>query len=85
MVVVPTDTHVSLHYGRTGVDWAGNILTLLGVVGLVGLSRWKLMPLGPRPRRRRVETAGAPPGAGHGSPEGGSGGPSEDEAAPVPA
>ncbi len=23
MVVVPTGTHVSLHYGRTGVDWAG--------------------------------------------------------------
>ena len=49
MVVVPTDTHVSLHYGRTGVDYAGNVLTLLGVVGLVGLSRWKLGRSGPGP------------------------------------
>ena len=35
MVVVPTSTHVSLHYGYTTVDYLGWFLTLLGVVGLV--------------------------------------------------
>jgi hypothetical protein len=84
MVVMPTSTHVSLHYGRTGVDWAGIVLTLFGVFGLVGLSQWKLVPLSPRPpRRRRVETVGAPPPGGYGPPDGGSGDPSEDESAPA--
>ena len=39
MVVVPTATHVELHYGCTAVDWAGWAITLLGVVGLVLLVR----------------------------------------------
>lgn len=44
MVVVPTDTHVELTYGRTGVEWLSYALTALGVVGLVLLIR--------RPRAR---------------------------------
>ena len=84
MVVVPTGTHVSLHYGRTGVDWAGILLTLVGLAGLAGLANWKLEPLEPRTsRRRRLETVGAPPsgpnGNGHWDPSD----PSEDESAPV--
>lgn len=39
MVVVPTDTHVELHYGWTPVDLAGWALTALGMVGLVFLAR----------------------------------------------
>ena len=84
MVVVPTGTHVSLHYGRTAVDWAGAALTLVGFVGLAGLARWKLEPLEARPpRRRRAETVGAPPAGPGGPGEGEPGGPSEDESAPV--
>ena len=39
MVVIPTDAHVELTYGRTGVEWLSYALTLLGVVGLVLLVR----------------------------------------------
>ncbi|HVT78548.1 MAG TPA: hypothetical protein VHD87_16030 [Acidimicrobiales bacterium] len=40
MVVIPTSTHVSLHYGWTAVDWIGNAATLLGLLGLIVLWRW---------------------------------------------
>jgi hypothetical protein len=43
MVVVPTSTHVSLHYGRTAVDWLGWVFTLLGVAGVVWL--WRTGPV----------------------------------------
>jgi uncharacterized membrane protein len=39
MVVVPTSRHVSLHYGRTAVDWLGILLSLVGAVGVVFLAR----------------------------------------------
>jgi hypothetical protein len=83
MVVVPTGTHVSLHYGRTSVDWAGTLLTVFGLLGLAGLANWKLVPLAPRPPRRRVETVGAPPSGPGGPSEPDSGGPSEEEPAPL--
>jgi hypothetical protein len=84
MVVVPTGTHISLHYGRTGVDWAGILLTLLGLLGLAGLARWRLVPLPPRPPwRRRVETVGAGSPGLDGPPGPDSGGPSEEEPAPL--
>jgi hypothetical protein len=83
MVVVPTGTHVSLHYGRTPVDWAGLLFTVFGLAGLVGLARWKLEPLEPRPSRRRAETADAPPGGDGGDGQLEPAGPSEDESAPV--
>jgi hypothetical protein len=41
MVVVPTEREVSLTYGLTGVDWAGRAVTVLGLVGLVALVRWR--------------------------------------------
>lgn len=51
MVVVPTDTEVTMSYGRSFVDLFGILLTLLGfaaVYGLVGLDRgrWTLPVLG---------------------------------------
>jgi len=39
MVVVPTDTHVSLHYGWTPIDLFAWLLTFLGLAGLVMLVR----------------------------------------------
>jgi len=39
MVVIPTENHVSLHYGWTGVDLGAWALTLVGLVGLVWLAR----------------------------------------------
>ena len=44
MVVIPTSTHVSLHYGWTPVDWFGNFATLLGLLGLIVL--WRRSPSG---------------------------------------
>ena len=48
MVVVPTDTHVELRYGRAPVEVAGIGLTALGLVGLVLLVRAGPLPA-PRP------------------------------------
>ena len=80
MVVVPTATHVELHYGRTGVDWAGIFLTAVGLVGLAGLAGWKLDALPPRsPWRRRQAEAGAPPAG----PSDGPAPHSEEEPAPL--
>jgi MYXO-CTERM domain-containing protein len=39
MAVIPTDTHVELSYGLTGVDVGSYALTGLGLLGLVGLAR----------------------------------------------
>jgi hypothetical protein len=52
MVVVPTDTHVELSYGRAPVELLGIGLTLVGVVGLILLFR-----AGP--------LVGAPPAGAH--------------------
>ena len=40
MVVVPTDTHVTVSYGTTNVDRLGWLLTIVGFVLLVGLAVW---------------------------------------------
>lgn len=54
MVVVPTDSAVTLAYGRTGIDWLGMLLTVAGLA-IVGL-------LAVRARRPRsdLETDSAP-------------------------
>jgi hypothetical protein len=44
MVVVPTERDVVLTYGVTGPDWIGRLATLLGIVGLVLLVRWRPDP-----------------------------------------
>ncbi|MGH8999060.1 MAG: hypothetical protein ACRDY7_06665 [Acidimicrobiia bacterium] len=65
MVVVPTSREVSLHYGRTPVDYAGFGLTLLGFAGLALIARWRPAPLA---ARRAAEEEG----------DGGEGGGEED-------
>ena len=50
MVVVPTQTHVSLTYGTTSVEYGSWAITLGGLVGLIFLFRAAPLPM-PEPRR----------------------------------
>ncbi len=77
MVVVPTDTEVTLTYGRTGVDLVAAGLSALGLVGLVLLARRPLVDVAPlAPGRastwldRAVSYAAPPPDAGPTAPPG---------------
>ncbi|MCU1499170.1 MAG: hypothetical protein JWM47_3123, partial [Acidimicrobiales bacterium] len=47
MVVVPTSKHVSMTYGRTAPDLLGAGMTVLGLVGLVWLSRRQALAVEP--------------------------------------
>jgi hypothetical protein len=59
MVVVPTDTHVELTYKTTGVDLAGWLVTLFGVLGVVALSLLPAVRMpAPRPPRRPEPAVG---------------------------
>jgi hypothetical protein len=62
MVVVPTSKHVSLHYGRTPVDWFAWLLTFAGIALVVLLWRRPALVL-PEPRplpfRLRLERTSA--------------------------
>jgi hypothetical protein len=58
MVVVPTSTHVALHYGFTPVDNAGRLLTVAGLAA-AGLMGWN--------ERRSPRDHGAAPGPSTGS------------------
>jgi hypothetical protein len=40
MIVVPTEKHVVLTYGTTRAEWAGRLLTLVGLVGVAALAWW---------------------------------------------
>ena len=42
MVVVPTSKHVKLTYATSTADWAGRVLTLMGLAGVGGLVWWGL-------------------------------------------
>jgi hypothetical protein len=55
MVVVPTDTEVTMTYGRTTLDWAAYLLTFLGLLALIGFWRFGPVPIpeGVIDRRRR--------------------------------
>ena len=61
MVVIPTAAHVTLTYGKTPVDWIGEIATLIGLVGLIAM--WRLGPVRYRARRRRTGGTDAPVGS----------------------
>ena len=62
MVVIPTSTHVSLHYGRTPVDLIAMFLTLLGIAGVVWLARSRplVFPVPPQPEEPLDPTSGRP-------------------------
>jgi hypothetical protein len=62
MVVVPTDTHVELTYGRSPVELIGGVMSLLGLVGLVYLFR-------ARDLDERTRAGAHSPGAPATSPE----------------
>lgn len=78
MVVIPTDRNVSMHYGRTPVDWLGIALTVLGLVALVLLVRAGPMAVSTIERTRFTRwlearlavPADAGPGPGPGAAEG---------------
>jgi hypothetical protein len=56
MVVVPTSRSVTLHFDRSGPEWLGLGLSVLGLAGLGGLIVW-------RPRDdERSESEAANPG-----------------------
>jgi hypothetical protein len=66
MVVVPTETHVELHYENTSVEWLAYALTLVGLVGLVLLARrgmYRYRIVEPTPRRTSVPSM-TPPSRG---------------------
>ncbi|MBV8464182.1 MAG: hypothetical protein JO368_12870 [Acidimicrobiales bacterium] len=47
MVVVPTSHDVTLSYGRSGADYLGDFLTVLGILALAALvfvPRWRDRP-----------------------------------------
>ncbi len=50
MVVVPTSTHVKLHYGFSGADGLGYLITLGGIGLAIALTRFGPMPLDDPPR-----------------------------------
>src|SRR6185312_6781587 len=60
MVVIPTSTHVSLHYGWTPVDGLGLLATVAGLVGVVFLARRPAWPPDPEPQPA-VPVAGTGP------------------------
>jgi hypothetical protein len=58
MVVVPTSKHVKLTFGTSSAEWAGRVLTLVGLAGLGGLVWWGLAAA------RAPDSAGADSGVG---------------------
>ncbi len=59
MVVVPTQRHVHLSYGRTSGDWLALFLTLLGIGGAVWLARKAPVSM---PKYRWAAAVGGPGG-----------------------
>ncbi len=64
MVVVPTEPHVELRYGRAPVDLVALVLTLVGIAGALWLSRRPAvtMPEPPPPRSGRTDRPDGPRG-----------------------
>jgi len=56
MVVVPTRKHVKLTFSTATIDWAGRVLTVVGIVGLGGLVWWGMAAR--RPDDPALEGAG---------------------------
>ena len=83
MVVVPTDEHVELSYGRQPVEWVAYALTLLGIALAIYLATRPPVPGGASPSAggdgdgsdddedalRAADAAWSPPRAGHDPPD----------------
>ena len=54
MMVIPTQSHVTLYYGRTAANTVGQVLEVLAWVLLLGLTVWRIVLWF---RRRRLEGA----------------------------
>lgn len=52
MMVIPTQSHVELYYGRTAANTLGQVLEVLGWLLLLGISAWRVVLWR---RRRRLE------------------------------
>ena len=66
MVVIPTERHVELHYGRTSVDMAGLGLSALGLLAVVFVARLPSRQEPPRPLSGRRKSV---PPVAEGEPE----------------
>jgi hypothetical protein len=60
MMVIPTQSHVTLYYGRTGANTVGQVLEVLAWVLLLGLTAWRVV-LWRRRRRLAGAIQGSPP------------------------
>jgi hypothetical protein len=58
MMVIPTQSHVTLYYGRTWANDLGQVLEVLGWLLLAGLGAWRLARRLRRHGRRRKATRG---------------------------
>jgi hypothetical protein len=69
MVVVPTSRSVTLHYDRSGPEWLGLGLSVVGLGGLAGLVVWRPRDeeAGDDPAARADERSGDGPGDGPGA------------------
>ena len=66
MMVIPTQSHVTLYYGRTNANNAGQILEVIGWLVLVGIGSWRVAGWRKRKNRRlpRPASLGRGPGSG---------------------
>lgn len=72
MVVVPTSRDVTLTYGRTGVEWLGIVLTILGLLGLGAIGwRWPALARWGDPHPAEVDDLEALEAAARGAAGGG--------------
>jgi hypothetical protein len=66
MMVIPTQSHVTLYYGRTNANNLGQILEVIGWLVLVGIGSWRVAGWRKRKNRRlpRPASLGRGPGSG---------------------
>jgi len=57
MMVIPTQSHVTLYYGRTNANNLGQILEGIGWLVLVGVGTWRVVVW--RRRKRSAKEAGS--------------------------